>query len=556
VFDPFTQGVITAAEAGSLLRLDSLTVISIILGSGALPASLSNFISTSSVFRVPLAPGSAIERVISREARLAESVLVTFPSSSPPPSWLRPLSENVVWLPVPEHSENRSIGYSVFQALDFVFSKAGAPNHEIRIVYGDTITDIVGKDIVAVGHTTEPEDWSYAPENLTEMRINSRTSDKEPRVITGLFSFSDGKLFYELLKGQNVKLSSKRGFEPFYFAIQEYAKSHPGSLQFKLDEDWQDYGHLNTYMSARKAFMEGRNVNSFGASEKSLFITKNSSRRQKLRNEAVWFRDIPDELFRFLPRVVLPPSMENYQVQFIPAITLSEKILYGETELIDWEFIHKALENWLSEAASFVISSEEDGQSQFEPKWFEEYFSDRLEQVVSEGSLNQKISAVLKTEKHIIDQAVASVSTLMRRQQSVVVHGDLIMSNVLVSERDRLFKLIDPRGGFSSQSIYGPPLYEWAKMAQSIFGRYEEILCGEYLWIEGEGLGSVSFFEDSQRSSNYEKMQLWFERTCPNLSEAIRLAGLLLISAVPFHLEDPKRSLAMISRGLEMIEAA
>jgi hypothetical protein len=176
--------------------------------------------------------------------------------------------------------------------------------------------------------------------------------------------------------------------------------------------------------------------------------------------------------------------------------------------------------------------------------------------VVSEASLNQKISAVLKAEKHIIDKAVASVSTLMRRQQSVVVHGDLIMSNVLVSERDRLFKLIDPRGGFSSQSIYGPPLYEWAKMAQSIFGRYEEILCGEYLWIEGEGLGSVSFFEDTQRNSNYEKMQHWFERTCPNLVEAVQLAGLLLISAVPFHLEDPKRSLAMISRGLEMIEAA
>ncbi len=530
-------------------------MISIILGSGALPASLSSFISTSSVFRVPLAPGSAIERVISREARLADSVLVTFPSSSPPPSWLRSLSQNVVWLPVPESSENRSIGYSVLQALDFVFSEGGAPNHEIRIVYGDTITDIVGKDIVAVGHTTEPEDWSYAPENLTEMRINSRTSDTEPRVITGLFSFCDGHLLYELLKKLNLELSLKRGFEPFYFAIQEYAKSHPASLQFKLDEGWQDYGHLNTYMSARKAFMEGRNVNSFGASEKSLFITKNSSRRQKLRNEAVWFRDIPDELFRFLPRVVLPPSMENYQVQFIPAITLSEKILYGETDLIDWDFIHKSLENWLTEAASFAISSEEDPQSQFEPKWFEGYFSDRLEKVTTEASLNQKISAVLKAEKHRIDRAVASVSTLMSRQQSVVVHGDLILSNVLVSERDRLFKLIDPRGGFSNQSVYGPPLYEWAKMAQSIFGRYEEILCGEYRWIDGEGLGSVSFFEDGHRNSNYQKMRHWFDRTCPNLSEAIQLAGLLLISAVPFHLEDPKRSLAMICRGLEMIEA-
>ena len=531
-------------------------MISIILGSGALPASLSSSVSTTSVFRVPLSPGSAIEKVISREARLAERVIVTFSPLLPPPAWLRPLGDNVEWLAIPESTDSGSIGNSVLRALDSVFSAEGSGKHEIRIVYGDTLTELRGENFVAVGHSTEPEDWSYAPQSLTEMRINSRTSDKEPRVITGLFSFEDGQLFHTLLTKLHAQLSPRRGFEPFYFAIQEYAKSHPASLQFKLDPDWQDYGHLNTYMAARKAFMEGRKVNSFGASEKSLFITKNSTRIKKLRNEAIWFRDIPDELFRFLPRVVLPPDMESYQVQFIPAITLSEKLLYGETDLIGWEFIFDSLENWLAEAATFNASSAEEAQFQVEPEWFEAHFYERLEEVLSEVSLDPKITAVLNSERNRINEAVTAVSDLMFRQESGVVHGDLILSNVIVSERDKVFKLIDPRGGFSAQSIYGPRLYEWAKMAQSIYGRYEEILCGEYRWIDGHGLGSVLFFEDDHRNANYRKMQHWFENTCPNIKEAMTLAGLLLISAVPFHVEDPRRSLAMISRGLELIEAA
>jgi hypothetical protein len=170
--------------------------------------------------------------------------------------------------------------------------------------------------------------------------------------------------------------------------------------------------------------------------------------------------------------------------------------------------------------------------------------------------LDPRIAAELTTKRNVISNAIDEVSGVMQQEPLCVVHGDLILSNVLVSERDRSFKLIDPRGGFSRASIYGPPIYEWAKMAQSIFGRYEEILVGEYLWQEQNGKPDIRFFEDPERNGNYEKMRAWFEGRCPNPGVSKKLAGLLLISAIPFHFEDTKRVLAMFHRGLSLIEAS
>lgn len=529
-------------------------MISIILGSGDLPANLASAVSTTSIFRLPLAPGSAIERVMLGEARHSDRVFVTYSASNPPPDWLKHVSDKVEWIDVSLKVDTPSIGASVLAALESFFFSSDTKNQEIRILYGDTLTDLLGLDIVAVGHSVEPEDWSYAPENLRKMPINSRASDTEPRIITGLFCFEDGGLFFNLLRESTLAMASKRGAEPFYNAILAYANTHPSSLEFELDSGWQDFGHLNTYMAARKGSLEGRTVNSFGASERGLFVTKSSSRIEKLQNEASWFRDVPDELYRFLPRVILPPSEENYHVQFIRAVTLSEKILYSQTHLIDWDFVFESLESWLSDASTFPAPRLVQSTIELEPDWFRNSFLNRSTEILGNSSLDPRISQALLDKQLVLDKALDEVSAQMQSEPLCVVHGDLILSNVLVTERDKLFKLIDPRGGFSHRSIYGPPIYEWAKIAQSVYGRYEEILAGEYRWDDEQTRTEVCFFEDFERDSNYEKIRVWFEKRCPYSAEARKLAGLLLVSAIPFHFEDPTRALAMFQRGLSLIE--
>jgi hypothetical protein len=67
----------------------------------------------------------------------------------------------------------------------------------------------------------------------------------------------------------------------------------------------------------------------------------------------------------------------------------------------------------------------------------------------------------------------------------VVVHGDTVMTNILVNHLDKI-KFIDMRGMLGDKlTICGDFLYDWAKLYQSLVG-YDKILMGKQLNITYE----------------------------------------------------------------------
>jgi hypothetical protein len=129
-----------------------------------------------------------------------------------------------------------------------------------------------------------------------------------------------------------------------------------------------------------------------------------------------------------------------------------------------------------------------------------------------------------------------------------IIHGDLVFSNTLVRPQDGVGKLIDPRGGFFEPSLFGDALYEWGKLAQSIFGRYDSILSGDFLHNGGE----IVFKFDSIRHSSYRKLEDWFLSACPRPEISIRLGGILMLCAIPFHSERRDRQLALSQVGKQL----
>jgi hypothetical protein len=127
-----------------------------------------------------------------------------------------------------------------------------------------------------------------------------------------------------------------------------------------------------------------------------------------------------------------------------------------------------------------------------------------------------------------------------------VLHGDLCFSNILV-DRDNLndLKLIDPRGGFDVPSTKGPVIYDFAKLAQSVYSWYDKIVEGQYSLTRNEGgyllsplghpwgvLAALGF------SDTVEKF---------NLSEGdAKLLGGIMLSGTPaLHLDDQDRAVAL-----------
>ena len=53
-----------------------------------------------------------------------------------------------------------------------------------------------------------------------------------------------------------------------------------------------------------------------------------------------------------------------------------------------------------------------------------------------------------------------------------LIHGDCTFSNLMLRENGEPV-MIDPRGYFGYQELYGDPLYDWAKLYYSIVGNYD-----------------------------------------------------------------------------------
>lgn len=61
-----------------------------------------------------------------------------------------------------------------------------------------------------------------------------------------------------------------------------------------------------------------------------------------------------------------------------------------------------------------------------------------------------------------------------------VIHGDPTFSNILYNDSSQRAFLIDPRGRFGSNAIFGDPDYDWAKLLYSIEGSYDKVNTREF----------------------------------------------------------------------------
>lgn len=529
-------------------------MISILLASGSLSGSMASLVSTESVLRLPVGGRTALSELIAREVLVADALYVVH--AGPVPDFYSFLNLQVTWIDI--GATGKTIGHSLSAALEQILptlinigDSNGPDEIPARIVFADTFTSFEGLDKVAVGITDVSEDWTFAPNSFSHEVIEGRATVNSQRIISGAFSFSMLRKFGESLLSAIHNHDSLFSADPFFEAVREYSSSLAAGLSEFLDEEWQDLGHKVGYFNFRQSRLEGREFNSFVVGPGGLFVSKSSSKREKLNREVNWFRQVPAGLLGYLPRVILGGE-DHYEVQYVNALTLAEKILYGEPHLLDLSFATKKIDEWFSATANSSVrriankDADEHGAEFLE--WFRDNTSTRLDQVdASRAIFGSNASAMLQTTS-LARKKLETIS--FPRSAAAIVHGDLILSNILVDERNATFKLIDPRGGFGEASCLGLQIYDWAKLAQSIFGRYEEIVVGEF---EIRDLGdSIKFSSDECRIRNYAFMVDWFMKSCPIPHLAKELAGLLMISAVPFHLEDPKRVSAMIIAGREL----
>lgn len=216
-----------------------------------------------------------------------------------------------------------------------------------------------------------------------------------------------------------------------------------------IDDKAIDPNHLDIKTGFYDKKIEPRSFNQvvFGSDT----VTKTSD---NLSSEIYYYLNIPDSVKDLFPILVNYECDNKYTIEKINGVTVSELFTSQGTLPVN---IFKAIFGSIERLHAIQC---------LEPDFkIEDVYSKKLEQ---RGLVP-------------IDQSLLEYEKTVTRY--TCIHGDPVFTNILVNNYGKI-KLIDPRGSIGPvNTIYGDPMYDWAKIYQSIIG-YDFILMNKPIIID------------------------------------------------------------------------
>lgn len=130
-----------------------------------------------------------------------------------------------------------------------------------------------------------------------------------------------------------------------------------------------------------------------------------------------------------------------------------------------------------------------------------------------------------------------------------LIHGDCTFSNLMLRENGEPV-MIDPRGYFGYQELYGDPLYDWAKLYYSIVGNYDKFNLKDFRLDIGQE--EVKLQIDS---SHWEDMEEdFFALTGADRVSIKLLHGIIWLSLTTYAWQDYDSICGAFYNGLYYLE--
>ena len=452
---------------------------------------------------------------------------------------------------------------NILSSLKYSLQKADM-NLPTRVILGDTlIPDSIDDrtDIIFTSNDiTTSDNWCLTEKDKDDNVVkfydkqkNLSLSNKE--ALVGYYAFSDTK--YILNCCVKSRLMLKKEISTALNAYQERYK-----LKAVLINDWYDLGHTSGLIKAKNILFNARCFNSISVDTELGVLTKTSSKIQKLEDEALWYKNIPDELKICAPRLIgfekdsnfakLTQELYGYQ-------SLQELYLSGAVNIEDWHYIieklfslHKNLENYKSDVDINAL------------KWL--YLEKTKERLKDLQNQNIYWSKKLDNDfEYINGKKYKGVALLIPGIESfcnklnqngifTVIHGDYCFSNILFDSNNYVFKLIDPRGRLNGDpTIFGDPRYDIAKLRHSIVGLYDFIVQDMFKLEESE----KGFNYKILTSADYEVLEEIFDKLAQkngfDSKEIKFIEGLLFLSMIPLHKDNFLRQKMFYIKALELL---
>lgn len=394
---------------------------------------------------------------------------------------------------------------AIYEGLDDCLS-----NDNLLIILGDILPTSkfdLSEQFISVKKVDDYSRWCMAEvENDFVVKLIDKP-DVKPNTnlaVSGIYYLQNISLIKKLLKEQ---LDSNKLIKNEYQFSGVLEKL---SLSIK-QIDVIDFGTLEEYLENR-SIKKSRSFNEL--IEQDHCITKlSTTKRQKIIDEYNWFRNIPDRLKPFTPRVYwLDVIQTSYTMEMIKYPTLRDFYLFISSDVEDYINIFKTLFNYLD-----LAKIDKDINENYLKKVYQKTL-DRVNELDSNLYQEDLIKSFLNDFKNIINSV---------KDKPCFMHGDFCFSNILYNISNNDVKLIDPRG-----EIFGSHYYEVAKLMHSAMFDYDFVDAELYsvnndevvIYNEGKNEIKSIFFHQLNERYNQNEIDLIFY-----------ICAQLFLSMIPLH---------------------
>lgn len=528
----------------------------VLLGAGDVSGELVADVGEIRSARIPVGGHSALSRVL-RDVVDSGPVRILLDSRD---AYLRPVLDNVPGVTVVLGESRWSLGAAVAAAL------SGVETASARIVFADTLgTRPLDGDAIGVHPAPDADRWTTVA-RAADGRLDFWDKGSHGAIgdaVVGAFAIADVARFGEVLE-QHLSAGTPA---PFWATWRDYDAARDGATAFVPCPGWRDVGHVDTYFAARRALLDSRAFNHLQENSGMGTVTKSGDRAEKIRDEADWMAALPDSLAHLVPRSYSARRTgSGYEVDFVPAITVGEALVFGGLDDGYWSPCERAIDDALALLASVNVSR---------PPAAEVVAAQRLmlldkvrERVDALGDWADDLRGGARVNGRAVLGIDAAVSLLAERVQAALdadrwgaIHGDLFPGNMLFDRRSSRLLLIDPRGSFGRPGIEGDPLYDVAKLSHSIRGQYDFLAADQFV-VRADGTDiDLLVARPDEADRVLDRLGRWLDGVVDQRGWDRSLVGAveagLLLSAAALHTESPARQRALVARGLvRMTEAA
>jgi dTDP-glucose pyrophosphorylase len=430
-------------------------------------------------------------------------------------------------------------------AIHLGWEKSTVEDSAVTIWLGDTICLEKfdwEENFVAVHQVPDPHRWCLIDEhgNLYDKPDVEVPTDK---ALIGVYHFLERDLFNEAIEA-GMAAPTHKGEHQIAALLEEYQGLIGFPFALHDSYEWYDCGELNTYYESKARLLK-RTARSFNKIEVDTFygtVTKSSEdteRSNKIEMEKQWFTGLSQNQSLFCPRILDSPK-GVMKMSLEPGTALNEVLVYDNLRVDVWhDIIRKILK---IHHDVFFTPSDDIGDEPHHHAFVSYYLKNR-----------DRMKSITKMFGHPeVEEFVNNTSLELCKDPiwSKVMHGDSHLGNIIYDPFSGNIKFVDPRGQFGHHiGTMGDLRYDLGKLLQDFYCGYAMLMADRFE-IKGKTV-EINWVGNTEELGNFLENEL--NNHGYDVALLKKLAIVLLVTAIPFHSDNPNRQSAFFYRALNLI---